>query len=529
MKDLRLAVLSVFVVTLAACDVEPPPSPEVEQAVEGEFTPDEDPAPGTCEAVIREPVRRLSAFEYTRALDDLVGVHIEESSLPGTSGGAVFATEDGALGSSSLLVDGQHTASKAAAEAVLSLLQTDESTAFLGCEASDPSCVDAFIERFGRRAYRRPLDVAERERLRALYDEIAPTDGAHLALATLVQAMVLSPRFGFHVEERTPAGALDGWSVAARLSFFLWSSSPDEALATAAETGDLSDPDVREAQARRMLADPRARESVVRFYRELLDLDALAAYQPLAEAYPQWTETLRAEMFEETDRFVEATIFEQKGSFETLLTSRWVEAGPELSALYGIELGATELPPERAGLLTRAGVLTTTSHAVQPSPVFRGLTVLDRVMCRQIGAPPPGISDVTADVDSVTNRERYAAHSIDPACAGCHSQIDPIGFAFEAFDAIGAHRTLDNGNPVDATGEVFGQEVDGGAALSAVLADNEEVTQCGVTQWVRFSRGHGLDGDESCFRDVIATQSAADGGTVQDLLVAIVRSDLFIQ
>ena len=534
-RDYCLAVLSVFVVTLTACNPEIPDPPAGEQTLdgeqlpEGEQTPAGEQTPGACETSAGEPIRRLSAFEYTRALDELVGVQIDEALLPATSGDSIFATEEAALGSSSLLVDGQLVASEAVADAVLDTLEAGDGAAFLGCEASDPSCVDEFIDRFGKQAFRRPVDAEEHARLRALYDEIAPTEGTDLALATLVQAMVLSPRFGFHTEERASSGAIDGWSIASRMSFFLWSSPPDEALLAAAETNELADPDVREEHARRMLMDPRARESVVRFYRELLDLDLLTSYAPLAEAYPEWTEALRGEMFDEIDRFVEATVFEQDGTFETLLTSRWVEAGPALSALYGIEPGHTELPPERAGLLTRAGVLTTTSHAVQPSPVFRGLAVLDRIMCRQIGVPPPGISDVAADVETVTNRERYAVHSSDPACAGCHSQIDPIGFTFEEFDAIGAYRTHDNGQPVDATGEVFGQEVDGAAELSTALADSDEVAQCAVTQWLRFGRGHDLDGGERCAGDDIAIESAADGGTVQDLLVAIVRSPLFIQ
>jgi hypothetical protein len=341
--------------------------------------------------------------------------------------------------------------------------------------------------------------------------------------------MILSPRFGFHVEERTETGAIDGWSIASRMSFFLWASAPDQELLAAAESNALADPNVREEQARRMLADPRARERVVRYYRELLDLDLLASFEPLAASYPEWNEALRGEISEETDRFVEVTVFDQDGTVEDLLTSGWVEAGPELSAMYGIEHGSNELPPERAGMLTRAGFLATTSHAVQPSPVFRGLAILDRIMCRPIGPPPPGISDVAADVEAVTNRERYAVHSDDPACQGCHSQIDPIGFTFEEFDAIGAYRTHDNGQPVDATGEVYEQAVDGAAELSAVLAASDDVGQCAVELWIRSNRGHDLQGGESCASDAIAAQSSADGGTVQDLLVSIVRSELFIQ
>ena len=485
--------------------------------------------PDSCETAAREPVRRLSAFEYTRALNDLMGVEFDEALLPATSASTTFSTDEEALGSSSLLVDGQFDASEAAAEAVMATLETGQGASFLGCEASESGCVDSFINRFGQQAFRRPVDAGEHERLRALYDEVEPGEGTNRALATLVQAMILSPRFGFHIEERTASDVLDSWSIASRLSFFVWSSAPDEELFAAAEADALADPNVREEQARRMLADPRARDSVVRFYSELLDLDQLASLSPLPEAYPQWTDALRAEIAAETDRFVEATVFERDGTLGALLTSRWVEAGPELSALYGIEPGASELPPERAGLLTRAGFLAAQSHEVQPSPVFRGLAVLDRFLCREIAPPPPDIPDVPADVETVTNRDRYAAHTSDPGCAGCHNQIDPIGFTFENFDAIGAYRTHDNGQTVDATGVVLDQAVDGAAELSAVLADSDELVQCATTQWLRFTRGHDLAGGESCSRDAIVSRLPTGGGTVQDLLVAIVRSDLFIQ
>ena len=512
MMRLLVVVLSVPL-ALASCSEDPPIEPN----------------PIACEAAVQEQVRRLSAFEYTRALSDLVGVQFDENLLPATSVSTTFATAEDALGSSPLLVDGQFDASQAAADAVLATLEAGKGASLLGCETSEPACVDDFIDRFGKEAFRRPVVAEEHERLRALYDELTPGEGINVALATLVQAIILSPRFGFHVEERTSSGVVDGWSIASRMSFFLWSSAPDEELLAAAEANTLADPSVRDEQARRMLKDPRARENVVRFFRELLDLDHLASLAPLAEEYPQWTETLRAELYEETDRFVETIVFEQNGTFADLLTSRWVEAGPELSALYGIASGSNELPPERAGMLTRAGFLATKSHAVQPSPVFRGLAVINRFYCLEIAPPPPDVADVVADVETVTNRDRYAAHTSDPACAGCHDQIDSIGFTLEGFDAIGAYRTHDNGQPVDATGVVLSQDIDGGAELSAALAGSDAVAECAVTQWLQFTRGHELEGGESCTRDAIAAQFPAGKGTVQDLLVTIVRSDLFTQ
>jgi hypothetical protein len=483
----------------------------------------------SCDAASQEPVRRLSAFEYTRALNDLIGFSPEETTLPATSVGTVFAREEAALGSSALLVSGQFAASEAAASAVRAKLESNGSEEFIGCDISNATCIDTFIDVFGKKTFRRPVEDGEHQRLRALYDEVVLSEGVNPAIAALVQAMILSPRFGFHVEDQSENGEIDSWSIASRMSFFLWSSAPDEELFAAAGSNTLFDPKVREEQALRMLKEPKARESVVRFYRELLDLDILDALAPLPASYPEWTETLRTEISAETDRFVEATVFEQDGSPKDLLTSRWVEAGPELSTLYGIAGGHNELPAERAGLLTRAGFLASKSHAVQPSPVFRGLTVLDRFICRDIAPPPPDIPDVATDVETVTNRERYAAHTADPACAGCHGQIDPIGFSLENFDAIGGFRTHDNGQAVDATATVFEQSINGGAELSTVLANSDEVAQCGLTQWIRFARGHSLNTEERCARSIIMTHFSEGNGTVKDLLIAIVGSELFIQ
>jgi hypothetical protein len=232
----------------------------------------------------------------------------------------------------------------------------------------------------------------------------------------------------------------------------LWATGPDEDLTARAAAGELASANVRAEEAARMWDDPRARATVVRFFRDLLDLERVRGASPEPTTYPAWSEGLRIEIEADTDRFVEATIFDREGTLEALLTSRYVEAGPELSALYGIDSDARELPPERAGILTRAAFLASTSHGLQPSPVLRGVDVLERVLCIELGSPPPDVSTDVAASATRTNREAYAQHTADPACQGCHVQIDPIGFALEGFDSAGGYRTTDNGQPVDASG-----------------------------------------------------------------------------
>ena len=481
-----------------------------------------------CVVESREPVRRLSAFEYTRAVSDLVGVEIDEAGLPPSSVTTVFATEDAALGSSALLVDGQFDATVVVAQAVLARLQAGESAAFMGCAAIDSACVDTWIAGFGKRAYRRPLAEGERARIRGLYDEVAAVDGVEVAVSATVQALLLSPRFGFHVEEQTADGTPDDYAIASRISFFLWASMPDDELLAAADRGALADSTERAAQAQRLLADPRAAARVARAYRELLGLDVITTIEPLD---PRWSEALREELGAETDRFVAATFFEHEGTLAGLFTSRWVDAGPELRALYGLGAapGEAELPPERAGLLTRAAFLASTSRGASPSPILRGLAVLDRVMCTAPAPPPASVPQAPAAEGGVTNRDRFEQHTADAACASCHQQIDPIGFAFEGFDAIGAYRTVDNGQPIDASGAVLGTDVVGAAELSAVLAHSDVVASCAVTQWLRSTLGHPLREGEACARDQLAAEFVAGGGDIQDLLVDVAASPLFVQ
>ena len=490
-------------------------------------TPAED-TPVPCEPAAREPVRRLSAFEYQRTLRELVGFEVDEGTLPPSSISTTFATEDDALGSSALLVDGQFDAAEAAAETVLQRLKDGGSDAFLGCEAEAPTCIEDWLARFATTAFRRPVEQDELSRLRALLDEISLEQGVEVAIAATVEAVILSPRFGFHAEERDASGAPDDWSIASRMSYFLWAGPPDEELLGQAAAGSLRDADTRSQQAQRMLLDPRAREGVVRVYRELLDLEQLATLAPETDAYPMWTETLRSEISAESDAFIGSTVLDREGTLEALLVSRYVEAGPELSELYGISTDAAEVNSERAGILTRAGFLAAQSHETQPSPVFRGLAVLDRLACRDFSVPE-GIPDVGSPEPSTTNRQRFEQHSVDPACSGCHSQIDPIGFTFEKFDSIGGYRTVDNGQPVDDSGAFLGVEVANATELSEVMAQSHEVLTCSVTQWLRFNRGHEPLGGETCARDNLADRFIASGGDLRGMLVDIVESDLFIQ
>jgi hypothetical protein len=244
----------------------------------------------------------------------------------------------------------------------------------------------------------------------------------------------------------------------------------------------------------------------------------------------------------ELDRFVESTLFDGPGTFASLLTSTATDVDATLAALYGVdapppgEWAPVSLDPaERSGILTRAGFLARTAHAVHPSPVKRGVFVLARLLCVPPAPPPANVNTNPPDEGEPgqpkTNRERYAKHTAQADCASCHVTIDGVGFGFENYDALGRWRDLDNGEPVDASGELIGTDVDGsfdGAIeLSQKLATSTQAHDCVVSQVYRYALGRGTTAADLCSLGDLRAQFAEASGDVHALLLAVVTSDAF--
>jgi hypothetical protein len=333
---------------------------------------------------------------------------------------------------------------------------------------------------------------------------------------------------------------LTPYEMASRLSYLLWTSMPDQELFDAAASNALSDPDDIEAQARRMFADPRARDAVASFHRQWLDFDRVLSQTRDAATYPQWNDALAQALRTEADKMVEHTIFDDDGTLRTLLTTTATRVNGALANLYGVAPPANDwdlvqLPGEqRAGILTQGAFLTSRAHAVHPSPVLRGVFILDRLLCM---SPPPPSGDVNttppeSDPAAVTtNRQRYAQHTFDTVCQDCHAGIDGIGMGLEHYDAIGQYRTTDNGFPVDASGTLApvgeGDAFNGGPALAEMLADSAIVEECVARQWLMWSKGRGEDQIDWPHINEIAASFHASGGDIKELLVAIVKSPTF--
>jgi hypothetical protein len=493
-------------------------------------------------------LRRMSDTQYNNTVQDLFpGIEIPPQTIsadPETHGFENFAEAQHA---SALLIEQYQKAALDVTE--VAMWQSD---AFLPCSVdggSDPlGCGQGFLSEFAQRALRRPVDDATLAPYTALFEQNLSEHNFNVAIQLSMQAILQAPEFiyffefeGEALEEDSAIVALDGHAMASRLSYFLWDSMPDEALFAAAAAGELGSAEGLESQARRMIGESAARRSVVNFHRQWMDYDRIETINLDTNTYPNYYWELNEELKEGLSRRIEHVIFDSSSTLGELLTSPEAWVNESLAAIYGVEAppaGSWEfrqLPADqRAGLLTDAGWLASRAHAVHPSPVQRGVFVLERLICLPPPPPPPEV-DTNPPMDDAgqpqTNRERYEQHQTDEVCAACHNAIDGIGMGFENYDSMGRWRDLDNGFEVDASGELFGTEVDGtfhGALeLSALLGESETVRDCMTTQYFQYALGRNESTEDSCSLGALQTSFTENGGDIRELLVSIVSSDAF--
>lgn len=426
--------------------------------------------------------------------------------------------------------------SLAAALDLSTVLSCDPDT--IGAEA----CARAFLTDLGGRAFRRPMTDEEQARYVSL---ILGQSDWETGIRAATRAMLQSPHFLYRTElgQPQPDGtfALDGYEIASALSYFLWGTMPDGALLEAAADGTLATPAGREAQALRLLEDPRARDHLSDFATQWLGIEWVPDLIKAESVYPAWDEALGEEMVAETRAFFEWVLFDGPRRYEDLLLSEATWADERLLALYGATAPSGEtpgtLPPERRGLLGQGSVLAATAHSDQSSPILRGLFVRERLLCQTFATPPANVGPVPEIAADATTRERFAAHTSDPFCASCHDDIDPIGFGLEAFDGIGLHRTEEHGLTIDTTGELSGLEdlrtdqaihpFDGATQLSEILAGSSSGPRCFATQAWRFAHGR-LDSDaDQASIDAVEDWLLQADGDLQEALIAIVTSPDF--
>jgi cytochrome c551/c552 len=414
---------------------------------------------------------------------------------------------------------------------------------------AERSCASEIIRTVARRAFRRPVTSDEIESLLTFFDE-GRRDGQSFdsGVQFALERILVDPDFLLRVY-RDPVDAESGQSpyelsdieLASRLSFFLWSSIPDERLLAVAERGELSNPATLEAEARRLLADPRATDALVNdFAAQWLNLRRVREVVVDPRQYPTYDETLLEAFIEEVERFVASTITEDQ-SVRALLDADYTFVNERLARHYGIEgvygsrfrRVAIDQSDQRGGLLSAGALLATTSYPDRTSPVLRGKWLVDNIFGWPVPPPPPGV-DTTLETTPGTQpdsiRERLARHRENPSCASCHSVIDPLGFALENFDVIGGWRTEDEqGRPVDSTGTTLaGETIAGLSGLRALLLDDpERFPRTVVEKLLAYALGRRLEYYDRPTARQIVRDAAVTDYRWSSIILGIIRSPAF--
>jgi hypothetical protein len=527
---------------------QPPPGP----------APVMPPGPGALSDLMSvpapAPLRRLTKAEYDNTLRDLLGVTASVSKATPVGddaeshdsgfvrGGAITGADDvrNVMGASSTVGDG--LGAKLATLLPCNPIPT--------AAADQEACVTKFIPAFGKRAYRRPLTTAEVDIARKLYTtQRGPEVGATFeqAVSVLVAAFIQAPQFLYHWELGGNAPTRDGnlikynpWELASRLSYLFWGTMPDDKLFAAAEANMLNTPDQIAAQARRMLGDERAKQGLHDFYIQWLEVGMLPQV-PKDDEIKSFSPAVAEAMLAETREFINSVFMGPgaTGSLQTLLTSTNTTVDANLAKIYGGTVtgaGAKPLmlnPAQRAGILTQLAFLTAHADTGDSHPIKRGDGFLRRLLCIDLQVPATLMIPPVADPvpGGATTRQRFEMH-LAPQCAGCHNMIDPIGFAFESYDTVGAFRTQDQGKPVVTTGQV---NLPSGTTLTfknaveliTQLASSNEAQDCFTQQWMRYLLGRRVADGEAPSVAVLRDAFKTGKHDFRELLVAMTKSRVF--
>ena len=395
----------------------------------------------------------------------------------------------------------------------------------LETDASEGGCAKQIITALARRAYRQPLTDADLRPILDFYKSARQGASFERGIQSALQLILASPKFVFRVEQdppNVPPGGIYRISdveLASRLSFFLWSSIPDDELLAAAGQGRLGERAELERQVRRMLADPKSAALVANFAGQWLQIRNLKTFLPNSDEFPDFDDNLRQAFARETEMFFDSVVREDRNVLD-LLTADYTFVNERLARHYGIQgvYGSqfrriVLADDARRGLLGKGSLLAVTSHATRTSPVNRGKWVLENVLGTPPAPPPPDVpalKEPEPGAATRTVREQMVEHRANPACASCHKVMDPIGFALENFDAVGAWRVRDAGAPIDASGELAdGSKVDGVVALRQALVSHPDVFVGTLTEkLLTYALGRGLDyTDMPAVRSIVSSAS----------------------
>ncbi len=403
------------------------------------------------------------------------------------------------------------------------------------------ACARTNLGRLARLAYRRPVTPEEVNRLTTLVSS-AEKDGMTFEQAMRIglEAILVSPNFLFRIErdprpdDPSAIHPVNDFELASRLSYFLWSSMPDEALLQAAGQHRLHDQAILTAQVTRMLQDPKSDALIDNFFGQWLELRNLESIHPDPDEFPQFNAQLRRAMATETRLFVQS-VMRNDSSILDFINGKYTFVNERLAKFYGIpgvsgnEFRRVPLDgDERSGVLTQASVLTVTSYPTRTSPVLRGKWILENVLNMPPPPPPPGVGSIDAKPGATagTMRQQMERHRADPMCAGCHTRMDPLGFAFENYNAIGQWRTHDAGQVIDSSGSLPGGKLfKGSSELKEILMGNRDTfAECLAEKVMVYALGRGLEGYDRRALKQITSNLAANDYRFSALVSGIVNS-----
>lgn len=461
---------------------------------------------------------RISSTQYRRTISDIFG-----SSIIITARFEAETRENGLLAigalNNSVSEDGFERYSEIAKDVAAQVTDKNHRNVLIPCKpksatASDDACAGKFLSATGRLLYRRPL---KKEEVRALVgvarDSADKKKDFYAGISISLADLLISPDFLFRYRklEADPAhpgrSRLDGYSKATILSSFLWNANPDDLLLKAAENGSLQTEKGLAKQVDRMIASPEIASGVRTFFSDMLGLDQFDVLSKDAKFFPRFTPAAKRDAPEQTLRTIVDHVINRQGDYRDLFTTRHTFLTRALAALYGVPLVETTdnarpmrwLPytyadgDPRAGILSQASFVALYSGAGRTSPTVRGKNFRLNILCQVVPPPPPNI-DFSA-LEDISNpkfktvRDRLTAHRNNPTCAGCHRLMDPVGLAFENFDSSGGFRTMENGAPIDTSGEWNGVKFFGPVELTRALHDDPAVTSCVARKAFAFASG----------------------------------------
>jgi hypothetical protein len=486
----------------------------------------------------RTPMRRLTVTEYTYTLRDLLGEDVSTlvASFPADGRTEGFDNVAASLGVATNQLDVFERVAEALATRAVTPGSSARQRISVCSEWADAACRRKVLQAFADKAWRRPTTPVEVDQLLALA-AIGASSGASVEeqLALALRGVLLAPQFLFRVERLPPTGTVGTYRVSAhelatRLSYFLWSSTPDDTLAQSAAAGTLASAADVTREVSRMLSDAKASGLSENFAAQWLALRGLSEHQVDA-AFTAYSPALAASMASETTSLFNHVLSKGLPAAE-LLTATYSFVDEPLAQFYGVsvmdgqaELGATE----RRGILGQAALLTLTSYPNRTSIVRRGVWVLENLLCTEPPPPPDGVDTTPPDPTKGTLRERMAQHSADPKCTTCHALMDPIGLGLENFDAIGRYRETENNEPIDASGTyVDGRPFNKPSELTRLMAEDPRFVACVTQKLLAFGLGRVLTSGDHAAATAVAQASGAQPA-LRDLIANTAQSQAFAE